>query len=166
MFMRFCYPEKRSEDVIRRGFPIRRVLIQRVRASVGSACRTPELPADGGAEHVPQKQTTATTGGMLWCSKPHSTTLIDGFKPIELEPACRVAGLSPSEAGATPVPAVKASLRGGGRRVVTTSSSSSRTSWRPSWQPSCPTSWRLSSQPVPSTLPFTSLLVEASSPHR
>ena len=50
-----------------------------------------------GADERPlKKQTTATTGGMLWCSKPHSTTLTDGFKPIELEPALSIAGLSPS----------------------------------------------------------------------
>ena len=50
----------------------------------------------------PKKRATATAGGLLWCSIPHSTTMTDGFKPIELKPACRIAGLSPSRASRRP----------------------------------------------------------------
>src|SRR5882757_5467376 len=92
--------------------------------------------------------------------------MTDGFKPIELKPACRVAGLSPSRASRRPKETTEGEPSFAGRRIFrrkTTSSSSSRTSWPPSWRPSCPFS-RPSSPPVPSTT-WSCLLSSLKLPH-
>jgi hypothetical protein len=45
-----------------------------------------------------KKRATATANDLLYCSNSYSITFQGGFKPIELQTAGQVTGLSPSQA--------------------------------------------------------------------